>query len=409
MAITPRLIAQIWISILIISNIYGLLIITGSDNLNEIYHGHIRPEKISLFINAAFIFVFYAATCALFCTLSRPSNKEVIDPYRIPENSRKNIEHLLMAALSVYIYSISSSGIGAAGGVEIQGGLSPAQYFFILFRVDYFAIIYSFLFKINRRTTIILVLVLISSLMRGWLGDVLLIFLLAVASSRVNIKDIVFSRYSLMIIAVLLIYDPLMQARMAYRIGGLELALNQDYSTSSTALVNSVHGFLIRFQQIYSLQYFYENIEFFSSAYQNNQITPIYFEGAVPKKIYDTLTGYSGESIGYMLADHNRVLIEGRKTAFSSGVIPYAYLDPVSFIYILLCPAACGLLVSRFPPSNLIRLVVFMYLINLFSFGWGNAFFSFLTTLVILVFVVSILQKKTERKKWRPHRKIGIT
>ena len=395
MKITDKSIIKFWILILFAANTYALILIVNSNSLDEVYKGSLRPDITALSINYILTLAFYLSIFTLFYIVSISNNKYKINIDDISRSSLNYFDYTLIILLLMYIYSILTTGIGSAGGGEIQN-VGLFEYFFILIRIDYLSILYVFIVKPSPKRLSIITLVLISSLLRGWLGDILLIYLLTLGTKDTNLKNLFFSKYFIFFILTVLFYETLMNARNAYRLGGFDQLLNTNNLEEKSSIFDFLHQFLLRFQQIYSTQYLYENIEYFKSLYESGSITPLLFEGAVPEKIYNYFTQLNGDGLGYLLADHNIELIEGRKTAFSPGLISYTYLSPLSILYIIIHPLISGFIVSFYKERRMVRLTVFMHLSALFSFGWANAFFSFLSSLIILTLILFFLQKNNK-------------
>lgn len=385
--IGPNVMINVWILIIIISNIYAYFYILHEDSLNELYHYTNAPNSSDLSLYLFFILLFYFTLYFSFSRFPGWKNGPVLRLESIPIKNKSLLSNFLILVLIAYIFAILYSGIGMAGGEELNN-INPLLYVFVLFRIDYAAVIYVFFIGLNKKTKTIIALILISSLARGWLGDVLFLTLVLLAYKGFTLRQILFSAYGVIILSIILSFDLLMQLRFNYRIYGIQGVIEGSYSFQFAVLTEFIHDFLMRFQQIYSVAYFFENINYFRELYDSGMIKPLYADGVIPNKIHSYFSNNTGESLGFLLADHNRDLIYGRKTAFTSGLLPYFYLSPFSIIVVVIYFSICVSIATFFKKYPVVKFIIFIYIINLLSFGWMSAFSSFTVTLVITFIMI---------------------
>lgn len=385
-------ISLVWFFFVVICNVYSYFYILITGNLFEIYHGEYLDSGLRLSLVLVLILFFYFSIYVIFNFFSNikfafEANSSV------KLNRRRNIFILVFILLVIYIFLTLYFGLGKAGGVELKVE-SKFLSFFSLFRVDYFALFFVAFFGLNGKTKLLLALFIISSFSRGWAGDIITLFILIFALGGRKFYHLFNGKYLFFVFVIIIFFPFIMKARSYYRLDGFEAVVNGDYSDIRFSMFHVFHEILIRFQQIYSIEYFFKRFDFFYKLYSDGYITPIYFEGLVQKYIYSLFVGYPGESLGYVFADTNRVLIEGRKTAFTPGVIPYFVFSPFSMLYCFFVVAVTGFLSSFFKYVNAMKELVFYFLITLFSFGWLNAYISFLFTFLLFLLAVGVRVKR---------------
>lgn len=375
-----------WFLFLIFCNIYGYIYVKLTGSLEYIFHGFYLPDGFLAEISLVLVLIFYFIVALLFYFGSKAWLPVRLNLSRF-SSKRKFFDFFMIFLLALYIYQIILSGVGMAGGEQVAS-IGFFGYFFVLVRVDYLAIIYVFLFRLSRSSVLILALVLMSSFLRGWVGDILILMLAILGLSSFNFKVFFFSKYFFYTISIVFLAGVLLQLRLYYRLGGLEsLLLNLDVVTLDYYL-GLPHELMMRFQQIYSLIYILGNFNYFYELYSSGSVTPIYFEGAVPKTIFSVLVGAPGDGLGYLLADHNRDLVVGRKTAFTPGILAHIVLNPFSFVYLIIVPLISGLLVSFYGGNRGFLIIMYIYVMNLFSFGWASAYFSVLMAVLVLSIII---------------------
>lgn len=371
------------------ANLYAAINIIISGSLDEIYHDTSLSSYSILvlafgLVTGFYVFIYFFIA-SIFSLQINPSDFNGI-------SSRKSnfISFVLVLLLVLYFYKIVSVGLGKAGGEEVEVK-DLWSYIFVVFRVDYFSILFVALVGLNRFTKLILLLVFVSSLARGWLGDIVTLFILLVALlySGSRPGNLIFSRFSLLMIMLVFSYGILMQFRENYRLGGLTQLLSSTYKVELWYVFDYVHKLLMRFQQVYSVTYYFTHYDYFEILYRNGGIRPLQYEGVINNYLYK-MSGGAGEGLGYVFADHNRILIEGRKTAFTPSLIPYFYLSGGAILYSLFVMSVFYSISILLRRRHVLLLMSSYYFLVLFSFGWMGAFISFLLTyfLFLMVFLV---------------------
>ncbi len=385
--ITPKKLIGLAVLFFWFSNLYATIFLISSGSLDSIYHNTKAPEIFV--VVASFLLVsFLYAVLFLFLNCLFLDKTARLD-FKGTGVKSAFISCFLIFILFVYIYQILAFGLGRAGG-EVIDVPSPWSYLFVVIGVDYFSIMYVALIGLNRYTRLILLLVIISSLARGWLGDIITIFilLLALLCDGKKIKSLIFSRYFIFFVIVVVFYDVIIQLRANYRLGGLDLLLSSSYvfEFGFSNFLEHAHEFLMRFQQVYSVCYYFVHSDYFNSIYAAGEVRPLMFEGVINNYFYRFSGGF-GEALGYIFADHNRVLVEGRRTAFTPSLIPYFLMSIFSVLYSLLLLVLFFLISYVFRRKHVLLMVAAYYFLILFSFGWIGAFMSFLMAYFLFMIV----------------------
>ena len=387
---SSRNLIRMYFTLLLSSNLYAFLVYLNRKSLDYDYDGYVmQNESIS----------FYA----LFCVLAVLFFVRKIYDFgvSIGESStrlskkcylKKNMSVFVLVYQIAYIAFNFIEGVNFAGLGE-EGSDSPLNYVFLLIRPDFIFILYYLVYEDSRLQKINVIVYLFSMISRGWLGGVADIIIIAIAKKNITLRNALESKWIYIALLVVLVLPVIMQIRNQYRLGGIDSVSIDNTVFGLEMLFSSFDILLLRFQQLYSLMYFFDNVDFFSSLSESGKILPLYAQGSIPSTLYKMFVSPSAEPLGLLLASSSRIIAEGRTTAFTTGLIPYFTLgsNPINLIafcfYFIFVPLFLGLCTATFDKWKSLYFILFFYMMKYFFAAWGSALFAFFTALVFFVFI----------------------
>src|SRR5690606_8762082 len=160
-------------------NVYAFFYILNTGNLYDIYHNEILKGNLQLFFQLIAILAFYISTIFIFNFFSNIKSDFGFDS-SFSQRKQKILYRFILLFLLFYTALTIFYGLGKAGGESLTTENKFIS-FLALFRIDYFAVLYVAFFGLNKRTKIILIFFMIGSFSRGWLGDIIVLFILLAA------------------------------------------------------------------------------------------------------------------------------------------------------------------------------------------------------------------------------------
>ncbi|MEZ9786618.1 oligosaccharide repeat unit polymerase [Vibrio breoganii] len=368
---------------LIFSNTYALIRFSFEGNLYADYNGYIPTKDNNILLYLAIVLSFL-----LFLFIYRWSTRIETAYVATPIDSRYMGVFILVYQVVFLVFNIVE-GVNQAG---IRGETSnPLSYLFNLVRPDILFLLYFASYNKSKLLYCNVLVYLISMLSRGWLGVISDLIIIAIIRRDAPIKSILFSKWSIYCLVIIFLLPILIQFRTIYRLDGIEELSFHAINTSQINLFQGFDSLLSRYQQLFSLIYFTDNLGMFQSLYDAGKIQPLYFQGLIPNFIYKNfLTTVNSDTLGFLLADTSRDLIYGRITAFTTGTIPYFMIGidwPISLAYMIFCIVFCGFLTRTFGPFSPLYFITFFYLSKYLMAGWFNILFSFLVTLTFFTVI----------------------
>jgi hypothetical protein len=394
--VSPLVIIRSLFALILISNIYAYFYAVSMGYLEADYNNYIIRDLGNLHLSIAVVLVYLVIFYWVFSISTRlrvRKSKEFIGYTRSSE---------LFFGFGVLIYQLSFLIFNIVEGVNYAGQSgsttsNPINYLFLLLRPDYIAVVYlacfgnGFVYKTN------LVVYIFSMLSRGWLGFVFLLFLIAILRKNFTLKRLFISKYFLVGCFVLTFLGVILSVRNQYRVGGVGAISMDQVGFGVEYLKFGFHALMMRFQQVYTLVYFFENQEYFRNLVELNKILPVFAEGAGPKFIFDVITNDDAKTMGRWLALHSRDLGSDRSTAFTPGLITHLLSTTslvATLIYIILIPIISGTLVGVVGRNTAFHFVAFYFLLFLYTTGWANAFFNAFLVIAFFAFVHMFVLKK---------------
>lgn len=383
MIFNSRLIFMSVIYFLFICNFYYYFHILIFNRLDDAFDGYNVTSISSVHLSFLLVSLFYIVIYYLCSVSLRLKPIFLLDDISLKKQNF--LAKIVLLGLIILFLGVISEGVGTAGG-ENTADKTIFSTLLALFRFDYLAIIFLMTFPKAKIFYIIFFLYFIISILQGWLGGIIVLGIIYLIKMELRVKDVFFSKFSLVGLLLVFLMPSLMEARHLYRFDNdFSFVLNYDFSFA--VFIDSLHLILSRFQQVETLTYFFDNYDYFYSIYSAN-ITPIFFEGIIPNKLYEFFTDKNTQSLGYMLFENSHDIVYGRKSALIGGVIPHIFLSAYTLIYILFVFFATMFFSTLFSISSNARFVLIYHVLMLFSFGWSNAFFSFFFAYVIFVIMV---------------------
>lgn len=365
-------------------NSYTLLRFYYEGNLYADFNGYVPINDNNVILLYLSIVILYIA----FVLIYKLSTKIGTNYKAIPLDSTNIGTFILLYQITFFVFNLVE-GVNQAG---VRGESSnPISYIFILLRPDILFLLYFSSYSKSKLLYINVIFYLISMLSRGWLGVISDIIIIAIIRRDFPIRKIILSKWVLLCIFMIFLLPILVQIRSIYRLEGLA---GFDSHSISFQDLNILYGFDIlfsRYQQLFSLIYFSDNLKSFQDLYEMGRVQPLYTQGLIPNYIYQNFFNSGNfDSLGFLLADTSRNLVYGRITAFTTGLLPYFMISidwPISLFYIVFCIVLCGFFTRLLGSRSPLLFVTFFYLSKYLMAGWFNILFSFLITLVFFTLI----------------------
>lgn len=191
------------------------------------------------------------------------------------------------------IYGVNIAGVAAKSSNEIL------NIFFILLPADIFFIIFAPYIASNKLFGLNTLLFIISNILRGWMGGVLLaivIFFCRKGEIRISFKQVF--RYVVVILLTVLFLPYLIQMKWVVRSGGDLFLIGENVNTIGyVKLLNESFYYVFnRFQHNYHVALLLENYAQLNNEYAKGNILPFWREGVV-QSIISKLLGLNNPSV----------------------------------------------------------------------------------------------------------------
>lgn len=388
MILNSKAIFYILIAFFLISNVYAYIYIINTPVLNGGFQGYQVSNFDNIHISFFLVMFFYFIIFMFLYLLQHMKSNSELET--LSNNQQNILSKIIFVLLLLLLYAVISEGAGTAGGEEL-GGQTLLSTALSLFRIDLLAIIFLMTFPQVKLFYHNLLLFMVITVLQGWLGGGVVALVMYLLKTRPRVKDIIFSKAFIFSLIIMFILPWLMEARNIYRVTD-ELSFDFNTGIGFLAFFDSIHILFFRFQQLETIIYFLDNYDYFFSIY-SAEVTPVYFQGIIPNKIYDVFFGTNTQSLGYILFSHSHDVLYGRKSALTSGMLTHILLDIYVPVYILIIFALNIFIASKFKVGSGARFCLTYYMMMLFAFGWINAYFSFLMMLIFYLLSLIIAKK----------------
>jgi len=313
---------------------------------------------------------------------------------------------VLFLQISLMLFDLIT-GVNSAGSGRKTD--SPIKYIFIIFSPDtFFFILYGFgrenkLFKYN------LLVYLISSIQRGWMGGIFFITVMEIYiyyTKHGFSKKIVFTTSIIVGILVLLLPYIIMikWATRAY-FGGLsddfnnelQLVLNLGNVPYLESFVDSFSYLFGRFQVMSNVYLFLDHLDALQSGRENGQYISGFAIG-LPQMLFYKIFGldYTVLTSFFVSVIDTKVVLDELTSNTHVGYIGWILAEPYSFWPFFAYTILLVYLVAYFSSKiggKYIHFVSWYFLISYLMHGWLQAYFGYLLGLITFYIVKVIIQK----------------
>lgn len=279
-------------------------------------------------------------------------------------------------------------GAGIAG--EMADVNNPIKYVFIIFQIDYLAIVFLAFSKRKGHFALNAVIYLLSNSFRGWVAGAILnlavvLLIRFYEEKRIPLKNFV------VLVAIIVLSSPIvMQIKDVTRAArGDALAAAEfidgqnDKKNALESIEDGAGRTFYRLQHISETYFLVENITAIQENYQNNKITPFYMDGFVQKFFEKQFLSRS--TINNWAATE----LIGRQFNIHVGILPWLITSPFSMVfyipYLLLLAFVATVLATKVlgrSGGDVVFYFSFLYLMH----GWLSAFIG----VVIALFWVNL-------------------
>lgn len=287
-----------------------------------------------------------------------------------------------------FLYLAFSSGLGVVGSENKVNQVLVVISNFL--SADIFYILMASSLKSNKLFFINTLIYLFSTLIRGWIGGLVIVFfvyLCRVGYLKVSIKTFTF--YFLFFIFMLVVSPFIVDFKIAARLGeDFEL----DFKNYGEKLEISLEYVLGRFQHIGHIAILLKHANEYRLLYDLNQILPYWIEG-IPQNFLYKYLGYRD-----LLTYSNMMAVRdfgaystdawNANTGFGGWLILLREKSILLFFYWIMLIFPLYMFLHKYGNKQTFNIVSIFTVIYLYH-GWFGAFFN----LILLVFIVVFLSK----------------
>lgn len=236
------------------------------------------------------------------------------------------------------------------------------------------------LFRINA------LVYLISSLLRGWMGGILLVFfvyLCRVKFLKVSLRS--FLLYFLLAFFIILILPFLIDLKFGIRSGNISFDV-VNYSENLELAIEYIMG---RFQHVGHIYILLSKSTYYYEAYQNLKIRSFLLEGNIQYSLFDNLLGVKGVQLSEFMVNNEF----GSNWNTNTGLVGWWVVLKESIIFFIVywggVIASTYYLIHKYATRQLF-LVYSVFMVVYFYHGWLSAFFNMTFLIWILIFIKRI-------------------
>ncbi len=296
----------------------------------------------------------------------------------------------------VFLYLSFSSGLGVVGSENKVNQVLVVISNFL--SADIFYILMASSLKSNKLFFINTLIYLFSTLIRGWIGGLVIaffVYLCRVGYLKVSIKNFIF--YFLFFIFMLIISPFIIDFKIATRLGeDFEL----DFRNYGEKLELALEYVLGRFQHIGHIAILLKHANEYRLLYDFNQILPYWIEG-IPQNFLYKYLGYRD-----LLTYSNMMAVRdfgaystdawNANTGFGGWLILLREKSILLFLYWIILIFPLYIFLYKYGNKQTFNIVSIFTVIYLYH-GWFGAFFNLILFVFIVVFLSKIKINKSKR------------
>lgn len=284
-----------------------------------------------------------------------------------------------------YILLAIFFGVGVVGREDINlNGLVLSLV--SLFSADTIFFIIGSQLKSNKMFRINLAVYLVSSIVRGWLGGLLIAFFIYLCRKKylvVSIKSLFI--YMIATISIFLLSPILIDLKFAIR---NEVKVDIDFTNYSKKIEFATDYLLSRFQHVGHIYIVLGKEDYYYQAYKDSQIRSFFLEGNVQYSIYNKLIGLQDTSFSEFLVKDEFNGSWNTNTGLAGWFIILKEGAFLFFFYWLSLIFITYKLIYKYATKQLF-LVVSLFLIIYLYHGWLSA----LSNMIVLTWFLVISKK----------------
>ena len=296
----------------------------------------------------------------------------------------------------IFLYLAFSSGLGVVGSENKVNQVLVVISNFL--SADIFYILMASSLKSNKLFFINTLIYLFSTLIRGWIGGLVVaffVYLCRVGYLKVSIKNFIF--YFLFFIFMLIISPFIIDFKIATRLGeDFEL----DFRNYGEKLELALEYVLGRFQHIGHIAILLKHANEYRLLYDFNQILPYWIEG-IPQNFLYKYLGYRD-----LLTYSNMMAVRdfgaystdawNANTGFGGWLILLREKSILLFLYWIILIFPLYIFLYKYGNKQTFNIVSIFTIIYLYH-GWFGAFFNLILFVFIVVFLSKIKINKSKR------------
>jgi hypothetical protein len=407
--------AYIWIGFYLVINVVACFLILNDGKLLG------ETANVDLHNNTPVVLIFCIVSLTYIVPLGLVFNRL----YKLPatfapsvpttQNSGRDIGMLLLVLQVGFVLFIFTEGVFIAGSNERSTSLWSQ--FFVFFSCDTLFLLYYAFYRDSKFYMPNLVAVIISSLLRGWIGIFMTLVILE-SMRLIRRRQISMTKICVAATLLLVLFPFLQILKLAIRasaIGGsLDFADLITLLSSGFEVENLINVFYAAFQIFVDrLQILSQYIVVFQNAgslyeqYQNGNILPYWLEGIHGVAYYRFLGDAMPDNLGMHLAKLLDPLNTDVNWNSNPGLLAWIIINPsasIAYGSYLFCIVYCTLIFIkslRHEQPEVRDVVWFSWLVYLIP-GWTGSLFLFLHSAVVFYFMHLIRRMLVFRRKYHP-------
>lgn len=312
---------------------------------------------------------------------------------------------VLFLQISFILFNLLTGVNSAGSGVKTDYAI---KYIFIIFSADTFFVILYGLGRENKLFKYNLLVYLISSIQRGWMGGIFFIAVMEIYIYYTKYgfsKRIVFITSTIVGILVLLLpYIVMMKWAARIYFGGfsedfnneMQFVLNLGNVTYLESLVSSFSYLFGRFQVMSNVYLLLEHLDTLQFAKENGQYVSGFAMGLPQMLIYKIFGfDYIALTSYYMSVIDTKVVLEELTSNTHVGYIGWLLVEPYTFWLFFTYTILLVYLVAYFSSKiggKYIHFISWYFLIAYLMHGWLQAYFSYLLGLIVFYMMKVIIK-----------------
>jgi hypothetical protein len=405
--------AYIWIGFYLAINIVACFLILNDGRLLG------ETANIDLHENTPVVLI----CCVVLLTYILPLGSVFNRLYKLPaafapsvpttQNSGRDIGMILLVLQVGFILFILTEGVFIAGSNERSTSLWSQ--FFVLFSSDTLFLLYYAFYRDSKLYMPNLVAVIISSLLRGWIGIFMTLVLLE-SMRLIRRREISMAKIGVAATLILVMFPFLQILKLEIRASAMGVSL--DYANLITSLsssfelenfINVFYGafqlFVDRLQILSQYIVVFQNAGSLSEQYQSGNILPYWLDGIHGVAYYRLLGDAMPDNLGVHLAKLLDPLNTDVNWNSNPGLLAWVMINPLvsiaygSYLFFIVYCTLIFIKSLRHGQAEVRDVIWFSWLAYLIP-GWTGSLFLFLHTAVVFYFMHLIRRMFVSRRKY---------